>query len=179
MERKLHQSPEEVIQDLIDKLDITEGIRYEFYERGPWYKQYGNTYDPDGEYEIHLDEETVTGANEAKDSLIAFGNDHPELLGQILSSLLSRELPPDETHYVISRTETGFQVVTPEPETNQEWTWISVPETKTIIEETVLGFGLKAVPYLESMESKKSRNLIAKIKRQEFVKKVTEIFKKS
>jgi hypothetical protein len=176
MERELHRSPEEIIQNLVDRLDITEGINYEFYDRGPWYKQYGNTYDPDGEYEIKSNEESVKGAQEAKKELEELGNNHTELLGQILSSLLNKKLPADETRYVISRTETGFQVVTPYPSDERGWTWVSGSDTKRIIEETILGFGVKAVPYLESVKSKRSKDLISKIKRQEFVKKVKNKF---
>ena len=176
---ELRNSPEGLIQSLISDLEILEGINYEFYNRGPWHKQYGNTMDPDGEYEVHLSQESIDSANKAKQSLWELGDKHPELLGQILAGLLNKQLPPDETRYLISRTETGFQTVTPEPSEEHGWTWVSGPESRKIIEDTVLGFGLKAIPHLESMESKRSRNLIAKIKRQEFRRKIKKIFVRS
>jgi hypothetical protein len=168
-------SREEVILKLVDNIQITEGINYEFYARGLWFKQYGNTSDPDGEYEVRLNKESINTANEAKNSLLELGNKQPELLGQILKSLVNKELPTDESRYLISRTETGFQKV--EPQAGEAgWTWVSGQETGKIIEDTVLGFGLKAIPYLESMKSKKSKELIAKIKRHEFGQKLRNLF---
>ena len=173
---ELRSGPERTIQELIDGLEIFEGINYEFFERGPWYKQYGNTSDPDGEYEIRLIQGSVDGANEAKKLLWELGNQQPQLLGQILTSLLGKQLPPDEPLYVLSRTETDFQRVTPEPSEEHGWTWVSEPESRRMIESTVLGFGLKAVPYLEAMKSNRSRNLVGRIKRQEFGRKIKRIF---
>jgi hypothetical protein len=176
IEKEPLSGPEEIVQKLVDGLEISEGINYEFYERGSWYKQYGNTSDPDGEYEVRLSQESIDNANKAKQSLWELGDKHPELLGQILTSLLNKQLPPFESHYLISRTETGFQTVTPEPSEEHGWIWVSGPESRKIIEATVLGFGLKAIPHLKSMDSKISRSLIAKIKRQELGRKIKKIF---
>jgi hypothetical protein len=168
-------SLEEAIQTLIDRLEISEGIHYEFYQRGPWFKQYGNTSDPDGEYEVRLNKESIDTASEAKNKLLELGDKQPELLGQIIRSLVNKELPPDETHYLISRTETGFQKVEPQPG-EAGWAWISGTETRKMIQETVLGFGPKAIPHLEKINTKVSKELIAKIKRQEFGQKLRNIF---
>jgi hypothetical protein len=179
MEREPHASPEEIILNLIDRLEISEGINYEFYQRGPWWKQYGNTSDPDGEYEIKLNDGSINLANEAKKALLEFGNKQPEFLGQILTDLLNKKIPSEEPLYVLSRTETGFQMVTPEPSDEHGWTWVSGPESRKMIEDTVLSFGLKAIPHLEAINSKKAHNLTVKIKRQELARKVKRIFIRS
>jgi hypothetical protein len=176
MEREARDNPEKEIKTLIDRLEIREEINYEFYKRGPWYKQYGNTCDPDGEYEIRLNQGSIDWTRIAQNKIWQLGSGKPELLGQIIKGLLNKQLPPDETHYVISRTETGFQVVTPEPSDEAGMSWISVPETKRMIEETVLGFGIKALPPLETINSKASRDLITKIKRHELVRRIKSIF---
>jgi hypothetical protein len=175
MEREQYNSPEKVIQNLVDGLEIFEEIHAEAIPRGNWFKQYGNTSDADEEYEIKLNAESVKSANEAKNALWELGNKQPELLGQILAGLLNKELPTYESRYVISRTETGIQYVTPEPG-DCGWSWVSGSETKQMIDDTVLGFGLKTVTYLESMVSKRSRNLAARVKRQELARKVKRMF---
>jgi hypothetical protein len=175
MEKEPYNNLEEVIQNLVNGLEIFEEIHAESIPRGHWFKQYGNTSDADEEYEIRLNAESVKSANEAKHSLWELGNNQPELLGTLLKSLLSKELPANESRYVISRTETGIQYVTPEPG-DCGWSWISGSETKQMIDDTVLGFGLKIVPYLESMESRRARNLTARIKRQELGKKIKRMF---
>ena len=178
-ERAPQNTPEEVIQNLVDDLEIMEGIRYEFYKRGPWYKEYGNTSDPDGEYEIKIDKASVKSAYDAKNELLEFGNRLPEFLGYILESLLSKQLPADETRYVLSKTETGFQIVHPEPSDELGWTWVNVPESKRMVDDTVLGFGEKAIPFLESINTKRSRELVAKIKGRESWNRIKNFFVKN
>jgi hypothetical protein len=169
--------PEHIILYLVEGLEIHEEINYEFYQRGPWYKQYGNDSDPDGEYEIKLNQGSIDRAYENKRLLLELGNGKPELLCQIITELLNKKLPMSGPLYVLSRTETGFQRVTPEPGDEHGWVWISGTKTKEMIENTILGFGPNAIAHLESIDSKRSKNLAAKIKRQEFVRKIRSIIK--
>lgn len=177
-ERPHEYSPEQIIKELVARLDIRMELNYKFDEQGPS-KQYGNTSDPDGEYEIRYNQGTLDTAGRSKLRLISMGEESPELIKPIISKLLNKTLPDDKPKYVLTRTETRYQMLTPEPSDDSEWSWVSGRDTKKLIDEIVLSFGPKALPYLETLKTDRSRELISKIKRQEFRKKIKAFFKSS
>lgn len=167
---------DQLIKNWVSQLDIWMELNYKFFDVDNC-KQYGNTMDPDGEYEIRFNQGTIDLADMCKQKLIKMGQEIPEKIESIVTSLLDKNIPDDKPKYVLSRTETRFQMLTPEPANDSEWTWISGSDTKKVVDEIILSFGSKALSILKEVNSTRSKELISKIKRQEFRKKVSDFFK--
>jgi len=144
-------SPEEQLSMLVEELPVYRTLDWMEYARGPFWKQYGNTSDPDGEWTIVTDEESRRTSREAADNLIQFVSSDSALLPLAIRTM-DRKLQgiPRGDPYEIGHTETGYPFISPEPGAASRWQ--SYFETKKVMTHVIKGLGKQADQYLKGTE---------------------------